>query len=161
MALAAFQKWSLTLLVEVLMGIAVLDMQWVSRGFTALLGMWDRRHGSNRGADGCVEAVFSVLEKQGGEAAGDTTTRILSAYTAVQACASRASLLSSTLHTDCVQRQGLWHSSISSASCWAEARTLQCLLERVHEQHMASCYWNLLRGEQQEILMEFAIWFWK
>lgn len=112
MAVAAFLQWSLTLLVKVLMGIAVLDGQWVSWDISGLLGMWDRHRGTNRGADGCVEAVISVLENQGGKAAGVTTTRIISAHTSVQACACRASLLSSPLQTDCVQRQGLWHSSM-------------------------------------------------
>lgn len=68
------------------MGIAVLDVQWVSRGVTGLLGMWDRHHGSKRGTDGCVEAVFSVLGSQGGEAAGDTTTKTISAHVCEGLC---------------------------------------------------------------------------
>lgn len=122
------------------MGIAVLDVQWISRGVTGLLGMWDRHHGSKRGADGCVEAVFSVLGSQGGEAAGDTTTKTISAHMSVKACASRASLLSSALQTDCSEAGLVALFSVSSVPCWSEARTLQCLLERVHEQHMAACY---------------------
>lgn len=159
MALAAFLKWFLTLLVEVLVGTAVLDVQWVSRGVTGLLGLWDRHGGNNRGADGCAEALFSVLETQGGEAAGDSTTRILSAHTAVKACASRASLLSSPLQADCVQRQGC--GTLPSA-----------LLHVGPKPRLSSVYWNgylssiwLLAtetywGEQQGILMELAIWFW-
>lgn len=114
------------------MGIAVLDGQWVSWDITGLLGMWDRHCGTNRGADGCVEAVFSVLENQGGKAAGVTTTRIISAHTSVQAEHP------SSPHPF---RQTVFRGrACGTLPCWAEARTLQCLLEWVHEQHMAACY---------------------
>lgn len=39
MALAAFLKASLMLLVNMLMGIATVDMEWVSRAITGLLGI--------------------------------------------------------------------------------------------------------------------------
>lgn len=39
MALAAFLKASLTLLVKVLMGLTIVDMQWVSRAITGFLGI--------------------------------------------------------------------------------------------------------------------------
>lgn len=60
MALAAFLKASLMLLVNMLMGIATVDVEWVSRAITGLLGM-NGYHGSNRRAEGFAEALFSVL----------------------------------------------------------------------------------------------------
>lgn len=139
MALAALLKRSLTLLVEVLMGIAVLDVQWVSRGVTGLLGMWDRHHGSNRGADGCVEAVFSVLGSQGGEAAGDTTTKTISAHVCEGLCKQSIPSLLTPTDRLCSEAGLMALFPISSVPCWSQARTLQCLLEWVHEQHMAAC----------------------
>lgn len=111
------------------MRIAVLDVQWVSRDITGLLGMCDRHSGSTRGADGCAEAVFAALENQGGKAAGDTTSRIIRAHTSVQACASRASLPSSPLQADCVQRLGL--GTLPSA-----------LLRAGPKPGLSSVYWN-------------------
>lgn len=48
MALAAFLKASLTLLVKVLIGIAIVAVQWACTAVAGLLEMRHRYHGSNR-----------------------------------------------------------------------------------------------------------------
>lgn len=151
-ALAAFPKRFLPLLVKVLMGIAVPDVQWVSRAIAGLLGMWDSHRGSSRGADGSVEAVFSVLEKQGGGAAGDTTNRRISAHMSVQAGASRAALLSSPADRLCSEAGlvALLHQPCSMLGCSQDSRvhwngytsTYGCLLLHPTEEGRAAGDFN-------------------